>query len=137
MIILDNADFCLIDTKEKMIRGVIKTYAKVLVKKGDCFSKKTEPFFEQTLDEVMILYAPVDLAYFKAGQRLGSIQAINENSDEEDKTDIEQDEIYLKLNEEAEQLFKKMLKGIETLCINYLINLSEAGLITLTPKEEG
>ena len=85
----------------------------------------------------MILYAPVDLAYFKAGQRLGSIQAINENSDEEDKTDIEQDEIYLKLNEEAEQLFKKMLKGIETLCINYLINLSEAGLITLTPKEEG
>jgi hypothetical protein len=62
---------------------------------------------------------------------------LKRNSDEEDKTDIEQDEIYLKLNEEAEQLFKKMLKGIETLCINYLINLSEAGLITLTPKEEG
>ena len=125
------------DTKEKLIKGFIKTYAKVLVKEGDCFSKETEPFFEQTLDEVMILYAPVDLAYFMAGQRSGLIQAINENSDEEDKTDIEQDEIYLKLNEEAEQLSKNMLEGINELCAKYLINLSEAGLITLPLKEEG
>ena len=125
------------DTKEKMIKDVIKTYAEVLVKEGDCFSKETEPFFEQTLDKVMILFAPVDLAYFKAGQRSGSIQAINENSDEEDKTDIEQDEVYLKLNEEAEQLRKNMLEGINALCAKYLIDLSEADLITLPLKEEG
>ena len=125
------------DTKEKMIKDVIKTYAEVLVKEGDCFSKETEPFFEQTLDKVMILFAPVDLAYFKAGQRSGLIQAINENSDEEDKTDIEQDEVYLKLNEEAEQLRKNMLEGINALCAKYLIDLSEADLITLPLKEEG
>ena len=124
------------DTKEKMIRHVIETYAEVLVKEGDCFSKEAEPFFEQTLDRVMILFAPVDLAYFKAGQRSGLIQAINENSDEEDKTDIEQDEVYLKLNEEAEQLSKNMLEGINALCAKYLINLSEAGLITLPLKEK-
>ena len=124
------------DTREKMIRQFIETYAKVLVKEGDCFSKEAEPFFEQTLDRVMILFAPVDLAYFKAGQRSGSIQAINENSDEEDKTDIEQDEVYLKLNEEAEQLSKNMLEGINALCAKYLINLSEAGLITLPLKEK-
>jgi len=125
------------DTKEKMIKDVIKTYAEVLVKEGDCFSKETEPFFEQTLDKVMILFAPVDLATFKAGQRSGLIQAINENSDEEDKTDIEQDEVYLKLNEEAEQLRKNMLEGINALCAKYLIDLSEADLITLPLKEEG
>ena len=124
------------DTKEKMIRHVIETYAEVLVKEGDCFSKEAEPFFEQTLDRVMILFAPVDLAYFKAGQRSGLIQAINENSDEEDKTDIEQDEVYLKLNEEAEQLSKNMLEGINALCAKYPINLSEAGLITLPLKEK-
>ena len=124
------------DTKEKMIRHFIETYAEVLVKEGDCFSKEAEPFFEQTLDRVMILFAPVDLAYFKAGQRSGLIQAINENSDEEDKTDIEQDEVYLKLNEEAEQLSKNMLEGINALCAKYLINLSEAGLITLPLKEK-
>ena len=124
------------DTKEKMIRHVIETYAEVLVKEGDCFSKEAEPFFEQTLDRVMILFAPVDLAYFKAGQRSGLIQAINENSDEEDKTDIEQDEVYLKLNEEAVQLSKNMLEGINALCAKYLINLSEAGLITLPLKEK-
>jgi hypothetical protein len=125
------------DTKEKMIRDVIKTYAEVLVKEGDCFSKETEPYFEQTLDSVMILFAPVDLAYFKAGKRSGLIQAINENSDEEGKTDIEQDEEYLKLNEEAEQLSKNMLEGINALCAKYLIDLSEADLITLPLKEEG
>ena len=123
------------DTKEKMVRDVIKTYAEVLVKGGDCFSKETEPFFEQTLDKVMILFAPVDLAYFKAGQRSGLIQAINENSDEEDKTDIKQDEVYRKLNEEAEQLSKNMLEGINALCAKYLIDLSEADLITLPLKE--
>ena len=125
------------DTKEKMIKDVIKTYAEVSVKEGDCFSKETEPFFEQTLDKVMILFAPIDLAYFKAGQRSGLIQAINENSDEEDKTDIEQDEVYLKLNEEAEQLSKNMFEGINALCAKYLIDLSEADLITLPLKEEG
>ena len=62
---------------------------------------------------------------------------INENSDEEDKTDIEQDEVYLKLNEEAEQLRKNMLEGINALCAKYLIDLSEADLITLPLKEEG
>jgi len=125
------------DTKEKMIKDVIKNYAEVLVKEGDCFSKETEPFFEQTLDNVMILFAPVDLAYFKAGQRSGLIQAINENSDEEHKTDIEQDEVYLKLNEEAEQLSKNMLVEINALCAKYLIDLSKADLITLPLKEEG
>ena len=125
------------DTKEKMIKDVIKNYAEVLVKEGDCFSKETEPFFEQTLDDVMILFAPVDLAYFKAGQRSGLIQAINENSDEEHKTDIEQDEVYLKLNEEAEQLSKNMLVEINALCAKYLIDLSKADLITLPLKEEG
>jgi len=125
------------DTKEKMIKDVIKNYAEVLVKEGDCFSKETEPFFEQTLDDVMILFAPVDLAYFKAGQRSGLIQAINENSDEEHKKDIEQDEVYLKLNEEAEQLSKNMLVEINALCAKYLIDLSKADLITLPLKEEG
>ena len=125
------------DEWKKNIKDVIKTYAEVLVKEGDCFSKETEPFFEQTLDKLMILLAPLELAYDKKGRRSGLIQAFNENSDEEHKTDIEQDEVYLKLNEEAEQLNKNMLERINALCAKYLIDLSEAGLITLPLKEEG
>jgi len=125
------------DEWKKNIKDVIKTYAEVLVKEGDCFSKETEPFFEQTLDKLMILLAPLELAYDKKGRRSGLIQAFNENSDEEHKKDIEQDEVYLKLNEEAEQLNKNMLERINALCAKYLIDLSEAGLITLPLKEEG
>jgi hypothetical protein len=121
--------------KEKIIREIIKTYAEVLVKDGDCFSKETAPYFEKSLDRAMIYYAPVDLAYFKAGQRSGLIQSINEYRSADDKLDVEKDELYLKLNEEAEQLSENMYVAIQALCANYLIDLSKAGLITLNPQE--
>ncbi len=123
------------DDKEKIIREIIKTYAEVLVKDGDCFSKETAPYFEKSLDRTMIYHAPVDLAYFKAGQRSGLIQSINEYLSADDKLDVDKDERYLKLNEEAEQLSESMYVAIQALCANYLIDLAIAGLITFNPQE--
>ena len=50
--------------QEKLFRDMIEIIAKLLVKKGNCFSKNTEPYFEKALDDLMILWAPTDLLSF-------------------------------------------------------------------------
>ena len=121
--------------QEKLFRDMIEIIAKLLVKKGNCFSKNTEPYFEKALDDLMILWAPTDLLSFAAGRRAGEIEAWNEWLGEDEKKDVEQDQEYIKLNKEAEKLHSVTLKGLQNLSVIYLSDLSEAGLIQLSPKE--
>ena len=121
--------------QEKLFRDMIEIIAELLVKKGNFFSKKTEPYFEKALDDLMILWAPTDLLSFAAGRRAGEIEALNEWLGEDEKKDVEQDQEYIKLNKEAEKSNSVTLKGLQNLSVIYLSDLSEAGLIQLSPKE--